>query len=156
VKDLSALAALHAELEVSLDDLRQIADEAGDQARVGRIEQKQKLNDQAYFVVCWGQFEAAVDDRCRAVIRGGRSHAEWRRRRIWQFYNPDDPRLSGLKFEDRVALLLDRDAGRGSAYARAVSYYALRNAIAHGRLRSDRIDVQRVVADLFIIQADFA
>jgi hypothetical protein len=72
------------------------------------IEAKQRINDQAYFVLCWGQLEAAIDDICRTAIRNRQSSGNWAVRRAWDLYNPNESRLSGLRFEDRTALVLDR------------------------------------------------
>lgn len=156
MRDLAALSSLHAEINLRFEDLlgRALDGSSLDEAR--RITTKQRLNDQAYFVLCWGQLEAEIDDRCREVIRAGRAHADWRARRGWQMYNPDDRRLSGLRFEDRVGLVLDRDGGPGSPYARVMDYYALRNGIAHGRLRTDGVEIGTVVADFHLIQSELA
>ena len=77
-------------------------------------------------------------------------------RRGYDFYNPDDKRLSGLPFERRVAIILNYNGGPGSLYARVMAYYEMRNKIAHGRLEAKRIDVSEVVADFDIIQAALA
>jgi hypothetical protein len=59
---------------------------------------------------------------------------------------------SGLRFEHRTALVLDQQAGHGSPWAKVMSYHAIRNQIAHGKLVPQRIDIQKVVEDLFEIQ----
>lgn len=156
MQDLAALAALHAEIDAYLEAARASAVSSSDPASVQRVEIKQRLNDQAYFVLCWGQMETAIDDGCRRSIRRKRGSPDWQVRRAWDLYNPEDPRLSGLRFEDRVGLLLDRAEGRGSPYARIVAYYSLRNGIAHGRLRSDRIDVSAVASDFYLIQSSLS
>ena len=84
--------------------------------------------------------------------RQGRSHRDWRQRRSWSLYNPQDRRLSGLRFEDRAALVLDPDA-EGREYALAMQHYNIRNPIAHGTLLPQRIDVTAVVEQFFVIQA---
>ena len=153
MQDLAALAALYAELDAHLEDLRSQAALDGDRHAVERIETKQRLNDQAYFVLCWGQLEAEINEACHAAIRTRRASANWAVRRGWDLYNPDDRRLSGLSFEDRVALVLDRQGGSGSPWGRVMSYYATRNQIAHGDLMSDRIDVTAVVGEFYQIQS---
>jgi hypothetical protein len=152
MRDLAAIAALYREIDATLEDQRSKAEFAGDAARANRIARKQAINDQAYFVLCWGQFETAVDRKCREAIKRRRGTPDWTRRRGWDLYNPDDKRLSGLSFEDRVALLVDRDGGKGSAWAQIMQYYALRNEIAHGSLSSTPIDVLLVVQRLFQLQ----
>ena len=121
---------------------------------MNRIELRQRINDQAYFVLCWGQLETAIDETCRTAIRNRRTSENWSIRRAWDLYNPDDGRLSGLRFENRAALVLDQSAGKGSSWAKVMSYYALRNQIAHGDLQAERIDVEEVVKDFFQIQAE--
>ncbi len=148
VKDLPAIAALYTEVDNFLDSLRDpTSDAAGDV-----IEQKLRINDQAYFVLAWGQLESAIDDACRRAIDKGRSQRDWRQRRSWSLYNPEDRRLSGLRFEDRAALVLDPDA-EGREYSLAMQHYNIRNQIAHGTLLSQRIDVTAVVDQFFVIQA---
>ena len=61
MKDLPAIAALYTEVDNFLKGLRDPASRTpGD-----TIEQKLRINDQAYFVLAWGQLESAIDDACR-------------------------------------------------------------------------------------------
>ena len=149
MKDLVRLTALYSKLDVFLD----AAAERAGAVEVDRVRAEQALNDQAYFVLCWGQLERAIDDRCRDVIRSRRAHPDWQVRRGWDIYNPDDARLSGLPFENRVALVLDRSEGRGRPYALAMRHYETRNRIAHGKLDPARIDLVSVIQDFHLIQA---
>lgn len=126
------------------------ADAAGNRVLAAQIEAKQRINDQAYFVLCWGQFEAGVDEACRKAIRKGQAARTWRDRRAWDLYNPDDKRLSGLSFEDRLALVIERKA---PAWKLITGYYALRNQIAHGGFAQTPIDVPSVVKDLYTVQS---
>jgi hypothetical protein len=114
---------------------------------------KQVIHDQAYFVLCWGQLEAAIDDKCREAIRRRQNHTNWDHRRAWDLYNPNDKRLSGLSLEDRAALVVDRSGGPASPWARIMGYYQLRNQIAHGDLKPTRIEVAEIVKDFFTIAA---
>jgi hypothetical protein len=152
VQDLPALLSTYLEINRYFDDLRSRYFLAGNVQAVQRIENRRGLNNQAYFVLCWGQFEVAVDGACRAAIRKRLASRDWSVRRAWDRYNPDERRLSGLTFEDRAALVIDRRGVAGSPWARVQFFYALRNQMAHGRLRSDRIDVTGVVAELYQIQ----
>lgn len=104
----------------------------------------QRINDQAYFVLAWGQLEADVDEACRDVIRSGRSHPNWHFSRIWSLYNPDSSRLSGLSFENRLSLVLDKKSAEWKA---TMEHYELRNRIAHGNLSSSRVDVTQVIEE---------
>ena len=74
-------------------------------------------------------------------------------RRGFDFYDPDDKRLSGLPFDRRVGMVLDRGGGPSKPYAKVIAYYETRNKIAHGKLEAKRIDVSEVVADFYVIQA---
>ena len=149
MKELARLNALYSRI----DDLLGASRLSVPGAEAERIRVDQAFNDQAYFVLCWGQLEQAIDDKCRQAIRHRRSHADWQVRRGWDIYNPDDPRLSGLPFESRAALVLDRAEGRGKPYALTMRHYEARNRIAHGRLDSARIDLASVIRDFFLIQA---
>jgi hypothetical protein len=153
LRDLPHIRSVYHEIDAELEAQRSTARTSGDANAVDRIEAKQRINDQAYFVLCWGQLETAIDDTCRAVIRNRQSNRDWAVRRAWDLYNPDDDRLSGLRFENRTALVLDRKAGTGSPWAKVMQYYSLRNQIAHGDLHAQRIDVHAVVQDFFQIQA---
>ncbi|MGQ0484907.1 MAG: hypothetical protein ACT4SY_06100 [Hyphomicrobiales bacterium] len=129
---------------------------AHDSGREKKIEQRQKINDQAYFVLCWGQLETELDDRCRNAIRRRRDNPDWTRRRGWDLYNPEDRKLSGLSFEDRVSLVLDRQAGRGSAWSKVMKWYGLRNLIVHGGSYEQRIDLNFVIGEFYEIQSEIA
>jgi len=153
VRDLPFIRAVYLEIDAALEAQRSAARASEDSRAVNRIEERQRINDQAYFVLCWGQLETAIDDACRAAIRKRRASGNWAVRRGWDLYNPDDERLSGLRFEDRTALVLDRGAGAGSLWAKVMRYYALRNQIAHGALQAERIDVDEVAQEFFQIQA---
>ena len=149
MRELPAIAAQYTEIDNYIETLR---DPDADDGRAEIIEQKLRINDQAYFVLAWGQLESAIDEACRKAIRRGRGQRDWRSRRSWSLYNPDDRRLSGLRFEDRAALVLDQDA-EGREFSLAMQHYNIRNQIAHGALLSERIDVTAVVEQFFVIQA---
>jgi hypothetical protein len=150
VRSLPQILALYEEIDNGFEQEQQTA--AADAARIDKIEESRRLNDQAYFVLCWGQLEAEINEVCREAIRRRRDNPQWSVRRGWDLYNPDDSRLSGLGFEDRAALVLDRKAGRGSPWARVMHYYALRNQIAHGNVLLTRTDVTKAVQDFYQIQ----
>jgi hypothetical protein len=120
------------------------------------IERRQILNDQAWFVLCWGQLETRLDDGCRSAIRKRRANPDWTKRRGWDLYNPEDKRLSGLSFEERVSLVLDRQLGGGSAWNMVMKWYALRNLVAHGGTYAKRIDLNGVVGEFYQIESKIA
>ena len=152
MRDLAHIAAVYLEIDAELERQRATANAAGDTAAVQRIEAKQRINDQAYFVLCWGQLESEIDETCRRAIRNRQDSGNWAIRRGWDIYNPNHDRLSGLRFENRAALVLDQRAGSGSPWAKVMSYYQLRNQIAHGTLLGQGIDIPEVVQDFFQIQ----
>lgn len=153
MRRISEISALYNEIDSFLEGMRIQALRASDNTRVRAIRAKQIINDQAYFVLCWGQLESEINDACRSAIRKRVSTENWTSRRAWDLYDPDDPRLSGLKFEDRVALVLDKREGRGSPWARVMHYYNVRNQVAHGTLKPDRIDVIDAIREFFVIQS---
>lgn len=153
MKSLPQIIALYQEIDKFFEDERQEAIASADEPARELIERKQLLNDQAYFVLCWGQLESELDDACRAVIQRRQSDADWEMRRGFDFYDPNDKRLSGLAFVRRVALVLDSGVGRSGPYATVMSYYETRNRIAHGKLGAQRILVSKVVADFYVVQS---
>jgi len=129
MRDLPHIEAVYLEIDAEFETRRATANSAGDAAAVQRIEAKQKINDQAYFVLCWGQLESEIDDTCRRAIRTKQSSGNWAIRRGWDIYDPDHERLSGLKFENRTALVLDQKAGRGSPWAMVMNYGSSGNRV---------------------------
>lgn len=152
MRDLPAIAALYEEVDNFLELRRPIGGGAGDDGS-DNIDRRQRINDQAYFVLAWGQLEAEVLEVCRKTIRGVQSHQDRRARRAWMLYDPDDRRLWRLSFENRLALVLDRDAAE---WKLAIQHYNLRNQIAHGRLRPKRIEVTSVIQDFYRIHSSLA
>ena len=150
MSDLHAIAGSYERIDGFLEELRERHDAAGETDERDRVAREQELNDQAYFVLAWGQLEADIDEACRDTIRHGQSHDDWRNRRAWSLYNPDDRRLSGLRFENRLTLVLARDSDE---WTRTMQFYNVRNRIAHGTLRSERIDVSDEIREFFRIQS---
>ena len=79
--DLEAIAALFQQIDNSLEHVREQHDAAGETVEHDSVARRQELNEQAYFVLAWGQLEAEIDDACRDAIRFGKSHEDWRHRR---------------------------------------------------------------------------
>ena len=119
----------------------------------GKVLDQQIVDDQAYFIPCWGQSEVEITDPGRDVVRKRRSHDGWQIRRAWDLYNLDEHRLSGLSFENRATLVLDGQAGRGGASALTVRHCGVRHQIAHGNLQATRIDVSAFVGHHYTIQS---
>ena len=153
MSDLQAIAATYERIDRFLGDLRDDCDAAGEDDERDRVAREQELNDQAWFVLAWGQLETDIDNACRDAIRLAQSHEDWRYRRAWSLYNPADRRLSGLSFENRLTLVLEKGGG---GWKRAMQLYNVRNQIAHGTLLSERIDVSSEIEDFFRIQSSLA
>ena len=130
--------------------------EALDPGRKMQLEQRQEVNDHAYFALCWGQLEAELNESCREAIRRRANNVGWTKRRAWDLYNPDDKRLSGLRFEERVSLVLDKQDSSGGEWDMVMTYYAQRNRIAHGGSYERRIDLNSVIGDFYQIQSKIA
>ena len=150
MSDLQAIAALYERVDNHLETLRDTEEMASEEAGRGLVVQEQRINEQAYFVLAWGQLESDIEEACRVAIRHGQANDEWRYRRAWSLYNPDDRRLSGLSFENRLSLVLEKGSGE---WKRTMQLYSVRNQIAHGTLLSERIDVSSVIQDFFRIQS---
>ena len=153
MSDLQAIAAVYEQIDLHLQGLRDREEAAGEEGEQDRVAQEQTINDQAYFVLAWGQLEADIEEACRDAIRDGQSHEDWRYRRAWSLYNPDDRRLSGLSFENRLTLVLEKGS---DDWKRTMQLYNVRNQIAHGTLLSDRIDMTSVIQDFFRIRLSLA
>jgi len=153
VSDLQAVAAVYERVDLHLRRLRDTEEGTDDEPGAGSAERERSINDQAYFVLAWGQLEANIDEACREAVRAGQSHDDWRHRRAWSLYNPDDRRLSGLSFENRLTLVLEKG---GDDWKRTMELYNVRNQIAHSALLSARIDMARVIEDFFRIQSSLA
>ena len=150
MRDLEAIAASFLQVDNSLEDLRDRHHAAGEAEERDRVAGQQRLNEQAYFVLAWGQLEAEVGEACRDAIRLGKSHEEWRQRRAWSLHDPENLRLS---FRNRLMLVLDRTSDE---WRRTMELYDVRNQIAHGDLRSEGIDVPTVIEDFYRIQSSLA
>ena len=105
MSDIDAIATLYQQVDNFLEGLRDRARESEERSR---IVYQQKLNEQACFVLAWGQLEAEIDEACRNAIRLGKSHEEWQHRRAWSLYDSENPRLS---FRNRLTLVLDKSGG---------------------------------------------
>ena len=153
MSDLRAIAAVYEQVDLHLQSLRDTEDRAGEDPAPEPVDEEQRINDQAYFVLAWGQLEADIEEACREAIREGQSHEDWRHRRAWSLYNPDDRRLSGLSFENRLTLVIEKGS---EDWKRTMELYNVRNQIAHGALLSGGIDMASVIRDFFRIQSSLA
>lgn len=151
MKGLPELYGWYQEIDAYLD--AQWKESAFSRIEQTKIEKRQRINDQAYFVLLWGQFEAEINECCRKAIAKRSHNPDWAKRRAWDLYNPEDRRLSGLSFDERTSLILDKQS---EEWRIAMSYYNLRNFVAHGGSHERRIDIAAVVNDLFLVQSRLA
>ncbi len=80
MSNLQEISALYEKIDNHFDDLRDRFVRVGNITARDRVEKEQKINDQAYFVLAWGQLEADVNDVCQRVIESGRPQKDWRHR----------------------------------------------------------------------------
>ena len=81
MSDLQAIAAVYEQIDLHLQGLRDREETAYEEGEQDRVAQEQTINDQAYFVLAWGQLETDMEEACRDAIRDGQSHEDWRYRR---------------------------------------------------------------------------
>ena len=147
--DLEAIAVLFQQIDNSLENLREQHDAAGKVDDSDRVARQQILNEQARFVLAWGQLEADIDDACRAAIKLGKSNRDWRQKRAWIMYDEVYDRLS---FRNRLTIVLDRSSDE---WRKTVEHQEVRNQIAHGDLRHTGINLPTVIEDFRHIQSSF-
>ena len=117
-------------------------------SRQTNLQDFRRFNDNAYFVLLWGQLENEINAKFKTMIVTGQAHTDWIERR--KFYNYD---VDKTKLEDRLSLLLNKHAGKGSEWALAMRYYEHRNKIAHGESNRTGIDVTAVIITLYQVQS---
>ena len=148
MKRLPELVGFHEAVDLDLEE-RRLKAATGIERQ--KVDIRQRINYHAYFLLCWGQLEVEIDSACRDAIRARRDDPDWKKRRGWDLYNPDDRRLSGLTFEERLGLVLDRKSA-GEELQKAMKWYSLRNFIAHGGSHEERIDLAEVTKEFYLIQ----
>lgn len=97
------------------------------------------INTCAYYLIVFAQFESIVTNLAEHAIAEGRRSDDFRARRVWQvLHDRNRQRIEAMPFLDRLALVLDK----GSHLFRDVELlYKQRNAIAHGSMLGERLDV---------------
>ncbi len=146
--NLEAITALFQKFDNYLEELREQHDMAGQDDERDLVERHQILNEQAFYVLAWGQLEASIDDACREAIELGKSHPDWRRRRTWRVFHKIG--LRRLSFENRLTLVLDRGS---TEYRDTLIHHEVRSQIAHGDLRSTIINLPIVIKEFRRIQS---
>lgn len=108
-----------------------------------RYERSLVVNDCAYFMLMFSQFEDEVNRLCEGLIRRKKALCEWEERRSWDIL--DDKQVRTLGFMRRVALLTEKG---GRIYNRVKALYEVRNAIAHGSILFATVELGPVARDL--------
>jgi negative regulator of genetic competence, sporulation and motility len=94
-----------------------------------KIQNKRKLNDQAYFLFMFTRLEERVSSQVTLLInQKSTTITNYRNKRAWQILKSknDDDRLH---FKEKASLLLTFG---GADYTLVLVYYKQRNTIAHG------------------------
>ena len=80
VKNLKTISAVYERIDDHFEEMRERFPNSDE---LVRIEEEQRLNNQAYFVMAWGQLEAEVDSACKHAVDAGQSQEKWKARRAW-------------------------------------------------------------------------
>ncbi len=150
MSNLQTVLSVYESIDNHLKSLLAKVDLSGGQPTREFVEQSRVINDQAYFVLAWGQLEAEVDEACRDVILSGQSQQLWSLRRVWSLYDPDDQKRSGLSFKNRLSLVLEAGSGPWTV---TMKHYRMRNRIAHGELLSTRLEPEDMMQDLIGVRS---
>ncbi|MEQ8785415.1 MAG: hypothetical protein RIC55_03920 [Pirellulaceae bacterium] len=125
MKSFSAILRAYVSIDGRLAREEAAASNARDRKRLAGM---RILNDQAYFVIIFAQFEDYIKNRCRRLIDRKTSSPNWVLRRAWDLID-----VNRLSFMRQVALLIDRAS---ADYGKVKSYYDIRCDIAHGTVYS--------------------
>lgn len=137
---LEEITALFQKIDNYLENLREQHDAAGQDDQRKIVKRQQRLNEQAFYVLAWGQLEASIDDACRNAIDHWKSHPDWRQQRTWRVFHKIG--LRRLNFESRLTLVLDKAS---ADYRDTVSHHDARSKIAHGEISETPIDFPSVI-----------
>ena len=73
MSELQAIAAVYERIDLHLESTSCGEASAGEEPAPGPVDREQSINDQAFFVLAWGQLEADIEEACRDAIRAGQS-----------------------------------------------------------------------------------
>ena len=137
---LDAIAKLHTLVNRHLINLRiskEVID-AENQIIDFLSSNKQSINDQAYFLLAWGQLEVQIR----------RTHDESDRNEETKDSTKKDH--SRLSFKKQLSKVFEKDSNE---WKRVWLYYTLRNDIAHGNLHAEFATISTMFADFLDIQS---
>ena len=92
-----------------------------------------------------------INEACVKAITKRKNSVKWEVRRAWDAYNESDLRA---RFEDRVALVLDRKNVESTAYRDTLKLYGQRKLIAHGKSLATGIDVPAIIGQIYQIASE--
>lgn len=109
------------------------------------MEAVRSVNDYAYFVVLFSQFERIVKAKFRDAVDRRRTNPDWLQRRGWDgdLFNTDR-----VPFSTQLAAVLDRERPE---YRQVIAFYDQRNHIAHGGLTPSVGSVGAFVSEISVI-----
>jgi hypothetical protein len=143
MRDIGEIQALYLETDSAL-----AAGEAAATSGNDRLfwQLKRLINDSAYFLLAFAQFEDAVRTRVQELV-SARRKAPWHTRSPWDVIDTDR-----LALMDHIALLFEKG---NSEYNEIDIYYRERNRIAHGNWPKGSILVPSVVHRLAQLESKF-
>jgi len=143
MQDLQLIKSAFEKIDDLLNDEIAKSFREGDTIQKVKWEERREILNRAFYVLCFGQFEREVDDKFEAAKASRQSNNDWTKRRGW-----DTEYIKGkrVRFEDRVAMVLDRNTG--SDYGDVMRHYGDRNHAAHGGLSKPIGSVDNLILDL--------
>lgn len=105
-----------------------------------------RINDCAYFVLLFAQFEDEVNRLCERLVRERQEAGGWDERRAWHII--DAGRIQSLPFLSRIALLTEKG---GTRFNRVRELYAIRNEIMHSGTTDRQLEIERFAGELIDI-----
>ncbi|MFH1035829.1 MAG: hypothetical protein V1806_15085 [Pseudomonadota bacterium] len=143
---LLTYSSIDSELAIQEEKARKDRDTEIEEA----IKRKRDLNDKAYFLLLFAQFEFYVNERCSALIKTESTATSWKQRRPWYILDHRD--VIRIDFMKRIALLTEKGC---RAFNKINEYYKSRNSLAHGDLPSTAAPLPSIAEDLKIFSEQF-
>ena len=137
MKELPIIQATYRKLAEIFDREIEAAERLQDYQAADSVRLKRQVN-------VWGQIEAKINEIAERAIMKRQADPRWEYRRAWDGLNSADVRR--IRLVDRLAIVLDRQAGRGSSFSSAIRLYDERNRVAHGASLAQEIDVPAIIA----------
>ena len=140
INRLVAIAKVHDLIDAHLETLKESEDFTPDESRDTKlaISIKQSINDQAYFLLAWGQIEAQIRKAHDEADRLDKSRGLVKQRH------------GRLSFKKQLSGVFEKTS---KDWEQVWDYYKLRNDIAHGNLKMEFLAFSGIVSDFFEIQS---